>query len=380
MKLGARVWVLAVLLIGSLGAASWRASGADLPTGGGFPLRLGDFDGDGKATVVDLVRLVDHLNGTAPLSSNLLLFADVNQDGVVDSRDVTSIANAILGLAPLPNLPDSDGDGLPDAWEILLGLDPHNPDTDGNGILDGDEDTDHDGLKNRWEALYGYDPRDPSTRKTPKPGGGYLLDSEEDPDFDGLTNLQEQAHGTHPFLADTDGDGWDDATEIRDGTDPLDPNSGPRILVTSASEVSFLNAVAETPPANTVWTASAQPASYLNALSEQPPTNTLWLVTAAPVSYLNSVLETPPSNTAWLVSSLPVSYLNSVPETPPSNTLWLVNSLPVSYLNSEFEQPPTNTLWAATSPVVSYLNAVQEPAPANVFFVSPSISYTNATP
>lgn len=31
---------------------------------------------------------------------------------------------------------DSDGDGLPDAWETGMGLDPHNADTDGDGIPD----------------------------------------------------------------------------------------------------------------------------------------------------------------------------------------------------------------------------------------------------
>jgi len=172
-----------VLLLGSTALGFSQAGGAELTPGGGFPRKLGDFDGDGVATVLDIVRLANHLNGTAPLPPDLLLFADVNQDGIVDSRDVTAIAQAVLALTPLPDLPDSDGDGLPDPWEILLGLDPHNPDTDGNGILDGDEDSDHDGLKNKWEARYGYDPRDPSMHKIPKPGGGYLLDSEEDPDF-----------------------------------------------------------------------------------------------------------------------------------------------------------------------------------------------------
>jgi len=36
--------------------------------------------------------------------------------------------------------PDSDGDGLPDAYEILVfGTDPFNPDTDGDGVSDGQE-------------------------------------------------------------------------------------------------------------------------------------------------------------------------------------------------------------------------------------------------
>lgn len=37
------------------------------------------------------------------------------------------------------SLGDADQDGVPDWKEILWGLDPQNPDTDGNGIPDGDE-------------------------------------------------------------------------------------------------------------------------------------------------------------------------------------------------------------------------------------------------
>jgi hypothetical protein len=48
---------------------------------------------------------------------------------------------------------DSDNDGLTDAEEILAGTNPHDADSDDDGVLDGDEpnwnqDTDHDGLIN----------------------------------------------------------------------------------------------------------------------------------------------------------------------------------------------------------------------------------------
>jgi hypothetical protein len=41
---------------------------------------------------------------------------------------------------------DSDGDGLTDRDEERLGQDPRNPDTDGDGIPDGQDDADGDGL------------------------------------------------------------------------------------------------------------------------------------------------------------------------------------------------------------------------------------------
>ncbi len=51
-----------------------------------------------------------------------------------------------------PQLPDTDGDGLPDECEVsIFGTRPDTTDTDGDGILDGAEDSDGDGLTNRQE-------------------------------------------------------------------------------------------------------------------------------------------------------------------------------------------------------------------------------------
>src|SRR5947209_14084868 len=98
-------WLVAALIFCSVGLPTRLALSAEVAVSGGFPRKLGDLDGDGRATVLDIVRLANHLNGTAPLSADLLLFADVNQDGVVDNRDVTAIANAVLGWPHYPNCP-----------------------------------------------------------------------------------------------------------------------------------------------------------------------------------------------------------------------------------------------------------------------------------
>jgi hypothetical protein len=85
---------------------------------------------------------------------------------------VTALADhAVLNREILVlNSPDTDGDGLADAEELTLGLDPNNPDTDGDGIPDGEEflaggssipgDQDGDGVPNSTELAAGSDPND----------------------------------------------------------------------------------------------------------------------------------------------------------------------------------------------------------------------------
>ncbi|MCU0653173.1 MAG: hypothetical protein MUD10_02845 [Candidatus Pacebacteria bacterium] len=72
---------------------------------------------------------------------------------------------------------DSDNDGLTDAQEILLGIDPLNPDTDGDGLLDGDEVAhSRDPLTADYSGVADYhDPRDVAPRNTEN----YYFDEKE---------------------------------------------------------------------------------------------------------------------------------------------------------------------------------------------------------
>jgi hypothetical protein len=75
-------------------------------------------------------------------------------------------------------------------------------------------------MLNEWEIKYGLDPTDPS-------------DADLDLDEDGLSNYEEydffytKGIRLNPWNPDTDGDGYDDGDEVKNGYDPIDPGSHP---------------------------------------------------------------------------------------------------------------------------------------------------------
>jgi parallel beta-helix repeat protein len=119
---------------------------------------------------------------------------------------------------------DSDGDGLPDIWEIRFGLDPYD-DTGDNGA---GGDPDADGLTNAAEYANGTDPTDPDSDDDGLADGDEVNTHGTDPldddtDDDGLTDGDEvNTHGTNPTDADTDDDTLPDGWEVANGTDPTD--------------------------------------------------------------------------------------------------------------------------------------------------------------
>jgi hypothetical protein len=70
-----------------------------------IPQHLGDLDEDTEVTVLDLVRLINHLNGTTRLSDPLPFFADVNQDTFLNQSDVDAMVEVILGAHPIIAFP-----------------------------------------------------------------------------------------------------------------------------------------------------------------------------------------------------------------------------------------------------------------------------------
>ena len=139
---------------------------------------------------------------------------DTDDDGIGDGAELE------IGTDPLDS--DSDDDDLIDGGELGVGTDPNNPDTDGDGLNDGEEvasgtdpvdsDSDDDGLSDSAENTAGTDPLNP------------------DSDDDGLSDVVEtntgifvsiSNTGTDPLIADTDGDGLPDGLELPLGRDPL---------------------------------------------------------------------------------------------------------------------------------------------------------------
>ena len=139
----------------------------------------------------------------------------------------------------MPEIIDSDGDGMPDGWETDNGLDPN--DTSDAHWCEGDwaegdddgvcNDGDADGLSNLEEFWNGTDPTNPDTDGDGMPDGWETqyglnpLDSSDvdlDNDMDGLTNIEEFLNATYPTNPDTDGDGENDNVDLF----PQDPNNG----------------------------------------------------------------------------------------------------------------------------------------------------------
>ena len=143
---------------------------------------------------------------------------------------------------------DSDGDGLPDAWEQQYFPDnlaalATGGDNDSDGLLDEDEfaltsnpmvaDTDGDGLPD------GAERNDGEFVDASKAGSSPL---KADTDGDGISDSAE-AHGdpaTNPSTADSDGDGFSDPEELAQGFDPNDASKNPfaGLIAESVSEFS----------------------------------------------------------------------------------------------------------------------------------------------
>ncbi len=184
---------------------------------------------------------------------------DSDGDGVPDAIegrgdiDRDGLRNYLDSDDPEISADDSDQDGLIDAVELAIGLDPNDSDCDDDGLLDGEEvgpnkekPYDHDGDQ-IIDALDNDDDNDTIPTKVELAHADKNEDSDNDGlkdwhdtdandngvpdkkeelgdlDGDGLTNHQESLLKTDPKNPDSDGDSLSDLIEVGGNTlNPLD--------------------------------------------------------------------------------------------------------------------------------------------------------------
>lgn len=180
-----------------------------------------DKDNDG------LGKCLEKQIGTDPMNP------DTDGDGLTDGEEYLTYKTNPLNR-------DTDGDGLSDYDEVkVYKTNPLVADTDGDGLNDGDEvmkyktdplkaDTDGDGLKDGEEVMkYKTDPLKADTDSDGLKDGDEVMKYKTDPlkadtDGDGLSDGDEvMKYKTDPLKKDTDGGSVEDGVEVKRGTDPL---------------------------------------------------------------------------------------------------------------------------------------------------------------
>jgi len=156
---------------------------------------------------------------------------------------------------------DTDQDGLTNNQETALGLDANNPDSDADGLKDGDE-----------VLIYTTNPK------------------VRDSDNDLLTDFDEvNTYKTNPNANDSDGDGIPDGLEVGQGTNPLVPE---------APTVTPITPSPTTPPPSATWTPIA---SITPTWTPIPSATATW----TPIPSATATWTPIPSLTPTATSTLP---------------------------------------------------------------------------
>jgi hypothetical protein len=157
---------------------------------------------------------------------------DNDGDGFIDDgfHDADMAFGGGDGVADCVDAGDADGDGLPDNIENPKGTwpptvsagstatNPEDPDSDDDGLLDGDEDSDHDGVAADI-GVTETNPNDPDT------DGDGVRDGVEVNVYEFLSGGDADGDGVRDALdSDSDNDGTSDGAEDLDADGFLDAN------------------------------------------------------------------------------------------------------------------------------------------------------------
>jgi hypothetical protein len=227
------------------------------------------------------------LPATLPVGNYLFGFdpgTDLGESGCKSTGAYVGANNEPLGSVAIVAWVDTDGDGLSDLQEDKAGTDPADPDSDDDGLSDGDEvnihksdplnpDTDGGGVNDGAEVSAGTDPlngKDDDADGDGFPNAYEVCDAGEvigvdctgtdpqltDTDGDGLSDSAESClrpstkpsaksvlakslaatcYGTNPLDPDTDDGGVKDGAEVNGGTDPLKPSDDSAVTATTAA-------------------------------------------------------------------------------------------------------------------------------------------------
>ena len=198
-------WGLWTSVDALLHASRWERLDPYISVGGGF-INYGVDLGNGKMepAIRAGAGVMWHFNDEWAVRGDVRTFLAGNDTEANILADAGVVWNWGARVPPRiiasGGLLDSDGDDLLDDEEAVYGTDPYNPDTDGDGLTDGEE-----------VKIYKTNPLHPDT------------------DLDGLSDGAEvHLHGTSPVLRDTDNGGVADGHEViedmtnpKDGTDDL---------------------------------------------------------------------------------------------------------------------------------------------------------------
>lgn len=204
-----------------------------------------DSDGDGMPDGWEVNKgLIPYIqDGNSDKDMDGLTNAQEYSYGIPVSWNVS--INGVWWNGTEPSVWDTDEDGMPDGWEANNGLDPRdNGTTDVNNGPHGDPD--NDGAINSEEYPWGIDPHDWDSDDDGIPDGWEIYhglipfspDDEEDFDRDKLTNIEEYGYripitwnvtndgvwwnGTDPYDIDSDNDSMPDGWELWYNLDPCD--------------------------------------------------------------------------------------------------------------------------------------------------------------